>query len=43
MTIYRYLPLKYIKQLLEKHVLYFNNVLNWEDPYEKISCLNKTL
>lgn len=34
MTIYRYLPLKYIKQLLEKHVLYFNNVLNWEDPYE---------
>ena len=34
MSIYRYLPLKYIKQLLEKHVLYFNNVLNWEDPYE---------
>ena len=34
MTIYRYFPLKYIKQLLEKQVLFFSNVLNWEDPYE---------
>lgn len=34
MRIFRYVPLKFIKKLLQTKALYFNNVLNWEDPYE---------
>ena len=34
MTIYRYVPLKYIKALLQTKALFFSNVLVWEDPYE---------
>ena len=34
MTLYRYIPLKYLRDLLKTKTLYFNNVLNWEDPYE---------
>ena len=34
MRIFRYVPLKFIKKILQTKSLYFSNVLNWEDPYE---------
>ena len=34
MEIYRYIPLKYLRNLLATNELFFNKITNWEDPYE---------